>query len=113
TDRAVVHPDLVAHLAAEQLVHRYSGRFAGDIPECHLDRADSAAPRLEAAAITDPEQRSLDIRWILAEDHWAVVQNVRLQKGLVGLDLAVARDALVSRDPNDRVRADDCALEIR
>ena len=44
-DRAVVDPDLVAHLAAEELVDRHARGLAGDVPERVLDGADRARRR--------------------------------------------------------------------
>ncbi|MEZ5906960.1 MAG: hypothetical protein R3C69_18335 [Geminicoccaceae bacterium] len=111
-DGAVVAAHLVPDLAAEQLMDRQARGLAGEVPERHLDRADGTAPGLERAALPDPEHAALDVGRVLADQRLAVVQHEGLEVGLVLLGLAIAREALVGDDADDRVGADDGAPEV-
>ena len=84
----------------------------GHVPERHLDRADGATPRLEAAALADLAHDALDVGRVFADERWLQMQDVPGQVRLVRLDLAVAVDPLVGDDAHDRVLADHRALEI-
>src|SRR5262249_15350141 len=105
------HP--VADLAAQQFVDRHPGCLAGDVPECHLDSTDSAAPGLEAAEVADPAHDPLDVGRVLAQDQFSIEQHVRLEIWLEGLRLGVAADARVGHDANYGIATDDRASEIR
>ena len=110
--RAVIDPHPVAHLAAEQPMHRHPRRLAREIPERHLDDADRRPPGLEAAALADPPHHPLDQPRVLADQRLAQRQHMRLQIRLPGLDLAIAGDALVADDPHHRAAADHRAFHI-
>jgi hypothetical protein len=65
-----IHADPVAHLAAQQLVHRQPGRLAGDIPKRRLDgrQGGDVLPALRAgeyAGGTDPFEGRLHIQRVL------------------------------------------------
>jgi hypothetical protein len=111
-DGAVVDAHAVSHLAAEELVDGESGCLAGHVPEGHLDRADGAAPWLEAAAGTDLAHDALDVGRVVTDEGRLQMEDMPGQVRLVGLDAAVAADALVSDDAHDRVVAENGALEI-
>ena len=111
-DRAVVDADLVADLAAEELVDRHAGGLAGDVPEGVLDGADRRAVGLEGAALADLQHHPLDVGGVLADQRVAEVQDAGLEVGLGELDLAEAVEALVGDDADDWVLADDGAAEV-
>ncbi len=75
---AVVDAHLVAHLAAQELVNRNPGGFAGNIPEGHFDGADGAAPGLEAPQAADALHDPLDVGGIFVDQVLLVVQDVGL-----------------------------------
>ena len=58
------------------------------------------------------EHDALDVPRILPEDVRPVVQHMRLQVRFERLNRAIAAETLVGHDPNDRVIADDGALQI-
>src|SRR5712692_8022478 len=89
-----------------------TGGFASDVPERHLDRAHRAAPRLERAPVADVQHDPLHLDRVFADDVRLVVQDVRLQVRLVGLDRRVAAQALVGDDPNYGGIPDGGALQV-
>ena len=111
-DRAVVDPDLVAHLAAEELVDRHPGRLAGDVPERVLDRAHRRAVGLERAALADAQHHPLDVGGVLADERVTEMQHPGLEVALGELDLAEAVEALVGDDADDRMPADHGAAQV-
>jgi len=111
-DAAVVHAHVVAHFAAQQLVHGQPGGLARDVPQGHLDGADRAAPRLEAAQPSDALHDALDVGRVLAQDVGLVEFDMRLEVVLRVFGLAPAGDALVGRDADDRILPDDGTADI-
>ena len=109
---SVVDADAVADFAAQQLVDGHSGDLARDVPESDLDGADRRAPRLERAKPADLQHDALDVGRIFAEKIILVEEDHRLEIRLGRLGLAVAGDALIGDDSNDRVAADDGASQI-
>ena len=89
--RAVIDADLVAHLAAQQLVDRQARGLAGDVPERHLDGAHGAAVGLERAALADAQHHPLDVGRVRADQGLAEGEHLRLDERLVVLDLRDSR----------------------
>ncbi len=112
SQRPVVDTHAVADLAAEQPVDREPRRLAREVPQRHLDRAHRRPVGLEGAALADLEHHPLDEGRVLADQRLAEIEHEGLEVGLVLLDLAVAAEALVGDEANDRVLADYRAAEI-
>ncbi len=109
---AVVAADLVAHLAAKQLVGRHVRGLAGNVPQGMLDGADGRAIGLEAAALADLQHAALDVGRVLADQRVAEMQHPGLEVGLGELHLAEAVDVLVGDDADDGMLADDGAAQV-
>ena len=109
---AVVGADVVADLAAEELVDGDAGGLAGEIPQRHLDDADRRAVGLEGAALADFQHHALDVGGVLADQRLAELQHEGLEVGLPGLHRAVAGEAFVGDEAQDRVLADDGDLGV-
>ena len=111
-DRAVVDADLVAHLAAEQLVDRNARGLAGDVPERVLDGGDRGAIGLERAALADLHHAALDVGRVEPDQRVLEMEHPGLEVGLGVLDLAEAIEALVGDDADDGVLADNGAAQV-
>ena len=112
SDRAVINANLVAHLAAEQLVDRNARGLAGNIPQRMLDHRDGGAIGLERAALADLHHAALDIGRVFADQRVAEMQDERLEVGLGVFNLADTIQALIGDDADDRVLADDGNAQI-
>ena len=108
----VVHPDSVAHLAAEQLVHWNAGVFARDVPKRHFNSADDFPPRLKRARSPDAAHDEFHVRRIAAQNQIPVVGDSGSYKVLALLHFGVAIDALIGDHADDDVAADNRALDI-
>src|SRR5690606_10851150 len=111
-DRPVIDADLVAHLAAKQLVGGDVRGLAGDVPQGVLDHRHGSAIGLEAAALPNLHHAALDVGRVLADQRIAEMQDEGLQVGLGVFDFAEAVDAFVGDDAHDRVLADDGNAQV-
>ncbi len=110
--RPVIDSYLIPHFPTQQLVDRQPGGLPGDVPQGHLNRADGAAPGLEGPHTANPLEHPLDIGRVLAQDGVAVHQHLRLDIGLVTLDLAEAVNVCVGGHTHHRVPVDQGAFQI-
>ena len=110
--RAIVDPDPVTDFTAQQLVDRQARCLSGDVPQRHLNRAHTASPGLETPQPADLEHHPFDIGGVLSQDEGLVEHDVRFEVVLRGLYLRKAADALVGRDADHWVLAQDSALQI-
>ena len=100
--RVRVDADLVAPLAAEQLVDGDVVDLSDDVPERHLHRDDTAGLARDAAELRDFLKEEVDVERVLAHD--AALENHGVL--IVGhiADLAQTVHALIGIDANDRAR---------
>ena len=86
--------------AAKHLIGRDVPRLARQIPERHLDGDDAAGLPRVAAELLQLAEDLVDAAGVLAED--AALEKERIGLTRAVADLAVARDALVGVDADDR-----------
>ena len=98
-----VEADLVAVLAAEELVAGDAVDLADEVHQRDLDAADAAGLAAVAAVVRDHLEEVVDVAGVLPEQQVLQPQR-RVGAGAVA-HLAEAVDALVGVDPEDRIVA--------
>ena len=111
--RVGVEQDVVAHLAAEQLVDRLAQHLAADVPQRDVDAADHVGRGAARAGVGERAERlvpePLDLRRVLADQQLVELAD-DARDSAVGDpgrrgDLAPAGDALVGADLDEEVFA--------
>ncbi len=102
-----VEADPVPVLAAQHLIHGDVVGLAGQVPQGGLHPGDAAALAAVVAELLDDSEDLLDVARVLAKD--AALQHQGVLLGAVVAHLAVAPEALVRVDPDDRAPERDTA----
>ena len=111
--RVRVEQDVVAHLAAEQLVDRLAQHLAANVPQRDVDAADHVGRRAARTGVGERAERlvpkPLDLRRVLADQQLVELAD-DARDGAVGdlrrgRDLAPAGDAFIGADLHEEVFA--------
>ena len=103
---APVRPDLIAHLAAQQLIDRHAQRLALDVVQRHLDPGLGAVLDRSAArevAVMDRLPQLLDPERILARNHAPVFLDQRGHRRWPAGRVAPADNAFVGLDLDEHI----------
>ena len=89
-----------------------AGGFAGEVPQGDFDGADGGTPGFEGAAGAELDHDAFDQSGVFADHGFAQHGEVGLDVGLGVFDRAVATEAGIGEDADDRVFADDGAAYV-
>src|SRR5258705_4433385 len=112
THAAIVHTHFVADLAPEKFVYWQAGSLTSNIPQSHLDGADSAAPRLEAPHAANLHHHSFDIGRVFANQILFIEKHMRFEIRFGVLSLTVAINPFIGVDADNRILTDDRTFKI-